>query len=169
MKKDVPNFAWRFALGSGLRRASRRCAPRFGLGCGLRRGLRCLLTLALALSSGIACAPLAAQASAPATPPPAGAVKQLGSIRKISGADLTLATDQGTELAVKVAPGAGLGRLAPGQTDLKSAAPIQLTDLQLGDRVLVRGKAAADGSVDASAVIVMKQRDIAQKNQQELL
>jgi hypothetical protein len=123
----------------------------------------------LALSSGIACAPLAAQASAPATPLPAGAVKQLGSIRKISGADLTLATDQGTELAVKVSPGARLVRLAPGQTDLKSAAPIQLTDLQLGDRVLVRGKTAADGSVDASAVIVMKQQDLAQKNQQELL
>ena len=74
------------------------------------------------------------------------------------------------ELAVKVQPGARIVRLAPGQTDLKGAAAIQLTDLQVGDRVLVRGKTAADGvSLDATAVIVMKQQDIAQMNQQELL
>ncbi len=116
---------------------------------------------------GIGCAQLAAQAGTPAS---GGVVKQLGSIRKISGADLTLVTDQGAELAVKVEPGARILRLAPGQTDLKSAAPIQLTDLQVGDRVLVRGKASGDGvSVDASAVIVMKQQDIAQMKQQELL
>ncbi len=123
-----------------------------------------LRAFAVALWLGIGCAQLLAQASAPAAPAAGGAVKQLGSIRKISGADLTLATDQGAELAVKVEAGARILRLAPGQTDLKSAAQIQLTDLQVGDRVLVRGKAAADGvSIDASAVIVMKQQDIAQK------
>lgn len=125
------------------------------------------LNLVLSLLVCIGCVGLAAQTSAPAA---AGAVKQLGSIRKINGADLTLVTDQGAELAVKIGAGARLVRLAPGQTDLKSAAAIQLTDLQVGDRVLVRGKAAADGvSIDASAVVVMKQQDIAQKNQQELL
>lgn len=123
----------------------------------------------LILLLAIARAPLAAQTGGGPTSSSPGAVKQLGSIRKINGADLTLATDQGTELAIKVASGALLVRLAPGQTDLKSAAPIQLTDLQVGDRVLVRGRSAADGSIDASAVIVMKQQDIAQKNQQELL
>jgi hypothetical protein len=72
-------------------------------------------------------------------------------------------------LAVKVQPGARLVRLAPGQTDLKGAAAIQLGDLQVGDRVLVRGKLDDDGvSVDASAVIVMKQQDIAQRKQQEM-
>ncbi len=151
-----------FALGLGsLGRGS------LGRGLSLAPGLalRLALCLVLALPPAIACA----QANAQATPASAGAVKQLGSIRKISGADLTLATDQGVELAVKVSSGARLVRLAPGQTDLKSAAPIQLADLQVGDRVLVRGKAAADGSIDASVVIVMKQQDIAQKNQQELL
>ena len=52
---------------------------------------------AMALLLGIAYATLAAQAGAPAT---AGTVvKQLGSIRKISGAELILATDQGAELS----------------------------------------------------------------------
>ena len=46
---------------------------------------------------------------------------------------------------------------------------IQLGDLQVGDRVLVRGTTDADGvSVDATAVIVMKQQDIAQRKQQEM-
>lgn len=129
-----------------------------------------LRAFAVALWLGIGCAQLFAQAGAPATPAAGGAVKQLGSIRKISGADLTLATDQGAELAVKVEAGARILHLAPGQTDLKSATQIQLADLQVGDRVLVRGKASADGvSIDASAVIVMKQKDIAQRKQQELL
>jgi hypothetical protein len=128
-----------------------------------------LLGFALALLLAIAPASLSAQASA-ATPAPSGVVKQLGSLRKITGADLSLTTDQGTELEVKVAPGARLLRLAPGQTDLKSAAPIQLTDLQVGDRVLVRGTLADGGVVvQATAVIVMKQQDIAQRKQQELL
>jgi hypothetical protein len=125
---------------------------------------------ALALLLAVVCAPLAAQAGAASTPASAGAVKQLGSIGKINGAELSLATDQGAELAVVVQPGARILRLAPGQTDLMSAAPIQLSDLQAGDRVLVRGKLAGDGvTVNATAVVVMKQQDIAQKNQQELL
>ena len=125
---------------------------------------------ALALLLAMVCVPLAAQAVAPSTPAHAGVVKQLGSITRISGAELSLATDQGAELAVVIQPGARILRLAPGQTDLKSAAPIQLSDLQAGDRVLVRGKLAGDGvTVNATAVVVMKQQDIAQKNQQELL
>jgi transcription antitermination factor NusG len=128
--------------------------------------LVCAGTLLLAIAS----APLSAQASAPATGAAAGAVKQMGSIRTIAGSDLSLMTDQGAALAVKVQSGARLLRLAPGQTDLKSAAPIQLTDLQVGDRVLVRGKLASDGIVvEATTVVVMKQQEIAQMKQLELL
>lgn len=100
----------------------------------------------------------------------AGAAKQLGSIVKINGPDLSIVTDQGAEVAVKIQPDAKLYRLAAGQTNLKSATVIQLTDLQPGDRVLVRGKLESDGTtLDAGAVIVMKQQDIAKLKQQELL
>jgi hypothetical protein len=127
-----------------------------------------LRSITLALLLAIVSPMLVAQASVP--PAAAGAVvKQLGSIRKIAGAGLSLATDQGTELAVKIQPGARILRLAPGQTDLKGAAQLQPGDLQPGDRILVRGKLAADGlTLEASAVIVMKQQDIAQRKQQEL-
>ena len=35
-------------------------------------------------------------------------------------------------------------RIAPGEKDLKNATPIQLQDLQVGDRILVAGKASDD-------------------------
>jgi Domain of unknown function (DUF5666) len=125
-----------------------------------RNALICFL---LALLLAIAAASLSAQATG-------GAVKQLGSIRSITGSALSLTTDQGTELAVRIQSGARLLRLAPGETDLTRATSIQPSDLQAGDRVLVRGKLASDGvAVEATAVFVMKQGDIAQQKQQELL
>jgi hypothetical protein len=104
------------------------------------------------------------------TAPPASSVKQLGSIQKIDGSQLSLVTDQGSVVQISVQIGARLLRFAPGQTDVKTATPIQITDLQVGDRVLVRGKLADNGTtLNASAIAVMKQQDIAQLNQQELV
>ncbi len=54
-------------------------------------------------------------------------------------------------------------RTAPGETTLKNAAPLDLTDLAVGDRVLIRP--AADGS--AATLIAMKGSDIAQKREGE--
>jgi hypothetical protein len=120
----------------------------------------------MTMTMAVGCGWLCAQAAPPAA---SGVVKQLGSIRQVTGSSLSLATDQGAQVTVKVQPGARLFRLAPGQTDLKSATVIQLGDLQPGDRVLVRGTTDTDGvSLDATAVIVMKQQDIAQRKQQEI-
>jgi hypothetical protein len=57
--------------------------------------------------------------------------------------------------------------MAPGQTDLKSAATITLADLQVGDRMLVRGRAADNGAILASTIVLMKQADVAQKQQHD--
>ena len=125
-----------------------------------------LQTLLFTITMAAGCGWLSAQTA----PPAPGVVKQLGSIRQATGSVLSLATDQGAQVTVKVQPGARILRLAPGQTDLQGATAIQLGDLQAGDRVLVRGTTDADGaSVDATAVIVMKQQDIAQRKQQEML
>ncbi len=129
-----------------------------------------LRSLAQVLLLAAACAWLSAQAAPSASPAATAGVKQLGSILKINGSDLSLATDQGPERAVKLQPGAHIYRTAPGAKDLKGATPIQITDLQVGDRVLVLGKLEADAAtLDGSTVIVMKQQDIAQKKQQDLL
>ncbi|MBV9072424.1 MAG: hypothetical protein JOZ10_02235, partial [Acidobacteria bacterium] len=60
-------------------------------------------------------------------------------------------------------------KTAPGQKTLQGATTIQLSDVQVGDRVLVRG-AGADGGgpISASTVVIMKQGDVANRQQQEI-
>ncbi len=75
-----------------------------------------------------------------------------------------MTTDAGTDVTILVQDATKLVRIAPGQKDLKDAAPIQLQDVQVGDRILVRGKLADDGkSVLAATLIAMKKEDISQK------
>jgi hypothetical protein len=92
----------------------------------------------------------------------------VGTIKSISGNTITLTTDTGSDVTVQVQEATKLVRIAPGQKDLKDATPIQLADVQPGDRILVRGKLADDGkSVLAASVIAMKKTDIAEKQSRE--
>jgi hypothetical protein len=131
--------------------------------------------LAVCMAAALAVFPIAsyrlsaAPPQAPQAPAQAAAVAQVvGAIKTISGTTLTLAPDKGGEVTVAVQPAARIVRVAPGQTDLKGAAAIQLSDLQVGDRILVRGKASDDGkSIAAVGVIAMKLSDVEAKQQQE--
>src|ERR1700724_78463 len=94
--------------------------------------------------------------------------KQVGVVKSISGNALTLTTDSGTDVTVQVVSNAKMVRVAPGQTDLKSATPIQLSDLQAGDRILVRGQPSSDGkSFIAVGVIVMSRSDVEARQQSD--
>ena len=98
-----------------------------------------------------------------ATPSPAqtaGTIaKRIGVIKAINGSSLTLTPESGPEVAVAVAPSAKLARLNPGSKDLS---PIQLTDLQPGDQIRVRGYASADGaSLNCLEVIVITHAAVA--------
>ncbi len=105
-----------------------------------------------------------AMAQAPATPQG----KAVGAIKSVGGGALVLTTDEGKNVNVSLPDGVRVVRIPPGATDLKSATVIAVADLQVGDRVLVRGKASDDGkSLAATAVIVMKQSDVSAKKQQE--
>src|SRR3989475_2186134 len=96
------------------------------------------------------------------------AARPVGTIKSISGNTILLTTDAGGDVTVQVQDATKLVRIAPGQKDLKDATPIQLTDVQPGDRILVRGKPADDGkSVIANSVIVMKKADITEKQSRE--
>ena len=98
----------------------------------------------------------------------AAAAQVVGAIKTISGDTITLAPDKGGEVTVAVQAGARIVRVAPGQTDLKNAAVLQLSDLQVGDRILVRGKASDDGkSFAAAGIIAMKLYDVQAKQQQD--
>lgn len=125
------------------------------------------VTLAVSVFWTCAASPCAAQAQAAATQPGAAA-KQLGTIKAISGDTLTLTTDAGAQVTVQVTSGARMVRVEPGQTTLKDAAPIQLADLQAGDRVLVSGRLGDDAkTLVASTVIAMKHTDVQARREQE--
>lgn len=94
--------------------------------------------------------------------------RKLGTIKAIDGQTVTLKVDSGPDVKIIIQNSTRLKQLPPGQTDLKNAVPIQLTDVQVGDRMLAAGKPGDDGqSVMASQVIVMKQADLAQKQQHD--
>jgi len=101
--------------------------------------------------------------------PAQNAAKQvIGAIQAINGNTITLKPDTGADVSVMVQGAVRVLRVAPGQTDLKTAAPIQLSDLQVGDRILVRGTPSADGqSLSATAIVAMKRSDVEAKQQQE--
>ena len=95
--------------------------------------------------------------------------RAVGTIKAINGETITLATDTGSEISVTVVPAARLVRMTPGQTDLKSAPAITLSEVQVGDRLLVSGLVSPDGkSLTATTAVVMKKADVAEKQQREV-
>lgn len=101
-------------------------------------------------------------------PAQAPVAKQVGVIKSVSGNTITLTTDAGTDIVVQVATNARMVRVAPGQTDLKTAPSIQLSDLHTGDRILVRGQLSGDAkSFIAVGVIAMSRSDVAAKQQHD--
>jgi len=123
-------------------------------------------SICLSLWAGIGTVAQVAQAQSAQEPSAqsASSARPVGTIKAISGNTITLTTDAGTDVTILVQDATKLVRIAPGQKDLKDAAPIQLQDVQVGDRILVRGKVADDGrSVLAASVIAMKKEDISQK------
>ncbi len=114
----------------------------------------CLCGL-LAQSLLVIPAPAQAQAANPV-------VKSLGVIKTMNGSALTLTPESGPEVTANVQPNARLLRLAPGEKDPKSATPITLQDLQVGDTVRVRGYASQDGkSIATLEVIVITKAAVA--------
>ncbi len=126
------------------------------------------LTLAASLSQASLCfanpLPRPQGQQQAATPPR----QVVGAVKTISGSAITVKPDSGADVSVAVQDGAQIVRVAPGQTDLKNAPKIQLSDLQVGDRILVRGKPSDDGkSFLAAAIIAMKRSDVDAKQEND--
>src|ERR1700683_3158220 len=95
-------------------------------------------------------------------------VRITGTIKAIDGDSITVASDAGIESQVAVDSSTALLRAEPGAKSLKDAKPIQLQDLAVGDRVVVRGRAdAGTKSVTALTVIALKKADVEQSQQQQ--
>src|SRR5215469_41114 len=118
-----------------------------------RAGIRVFWALAVLISTSLL-------AQAPAS-------KAVGTVKSIQGNSVAVTADGGGEVKITIADSARIVRTTPGQTDLKSATPISASDIQVGDRILARGQAGENNTVVASSVIVMKQSDIAERQQRE--
>lgn len=131
--------------------------------------LACAMVLCFAGYAATAVAAHSPAHSPAQSPPPQRTPPAVGTIKSISGDLLTLATDSGGELKVQLAPEVKVLRVPPGSKDLKTAAPIQLSDLQPGDRILVRVKPGADASAAPVALLIvaMSKSDIAAKQQKD--
>ncbi len=119
----------------------------------LENALYATLTLALVAISSLAHAQTAGRV--------------VGTVSAVSANSITVKTDADGEKQVAISADSILKRLAPGQKDLSAAAIIQLSDIAIGDRVLVRLDPSAD-TPQASLVIAMKQSDLALKQQEDL-
>ncbi|HEX5433361.1 MAG TPA: hypothetical protein VFY05_03930 [Candidatus Angelobacter sp.] len=107
-------------------------------------------------------------AGAQQTPGAAGVTRKTGTVKSVRGNEVVLRDDAGQEIKVTIQDNARILRVEPGQTNLKSAVPMTAAEIQSGDRMLVRGQPGDNAnSVQASAVIVMRQSDVAQKQQHE--
>lgn len=116
----------------------------------------------LVLAVLITAASLAADAQQSAAP----GVRKVGTVKSISGNTVVLKVDNGPDVNVSVQDSTRILRLAPGSMDMKTATPMDFKDLQVGDRMLLRAAADAD-PLAATTIVVMKQGDLAQKQQQE--
>lgn len=114
--------------------------------------------------------------SAPTTPAaqqPSAGISPNGVIGEVTVIDgvakqLTVKTDTGSVVAVLLDDKTIYKRVPPGETNLKNATDIVMTDVAVGDRVFARGRVADDQkSVPARQVIVMTKADLAQKHERD--
>jgi hypothetical protein len=115
------------------------------------------MALGTALGLGLSSIPALAQdAAAGAAPHTAGTVKTT------NATSLTLVTTTGQEVTVTVPDAAKVLVVAPGSKDLKSATAGALSDVAVGDKVLVTGSAGDSAAgLTATRVVLMKAQAIA--------
>ena len=76
-------------------------------------------------------------------------------------AEIEIKPDTGAAMAVKISPATVVQRIIPGQTDLKKAEALKITDVGLGDRILAT--LSSDGS-EAKRIVVIPSTDLAKRD-----
>ena len=124
---------------------------------------------ALLLSLGTPVLSRLSQAQAPPVTAPSTA-RQIGTIETISATSLSLTTDKGEKVAVALLAETKVVQLPAGSTDLKTAQPGTMTDLAVGDRVLVIGTPGETSTaLTARRLVLMKSTEIAKRHEAEQL
>src|SRR5262245_33812345 len=71
---------------------------------------------------------------------------------KVRSLEMGLKSDDGRAVFVKFGPETQVLQVAPGEHDLSKSKPVQMTDISLGDRVMV---SFVDGMSDARRIILI--------------
>ena len=85
---------------------------------------------------------------------------------KAESAEIHVKPDTGETVSLKITSGTQVLRVAPGETDLKKAEPMKITDVASGDKVLVN---LMPGAFEARRIVVMSSSDIAKRNEADTL
>ncbi len=125
------------------------------------------LAMGLVLAGAISAVPAPSQTPAGQQDPAAATTRKLGTVKSIDGKTLVLKPDSGPDVNVTLQDGVRIQRVAPGEKDLKNAVPMTQAEIQVGDRMLVRGKPGDHDSVLALSLVVIKAGDVTQKQQHE--
>lgn len=85
-----------------------------------------------------------------------------------SSRELSVRGDDGSPVAVRLDDATRCVRVKPGETDLSKAVPASLGAIQIGDRVLARGKISGEGSnLEAALVVVMPRADLDKEQERQ--
>jgi len=96
----------------------------------------------------------------------AASTRVVGTVKSLSGNSIVVTTDAGGESTLNLTATTHILKVLPGQT-LKDAAPVQASEIKVGDRILAAGEPGEGNQTTASTVVVMKQSDIAEKQREE--
>ncbi|SEF98653.1 hypothetical protein SAMN05421819_1573 [Bryocella elongata] len=114
-----------------------------------------LFTASLAIAS-VAMIPAEMVAQATATP------HQSGTVKSVEGDSLTVTNAAGQDYTVKVPAGVSILNVPPGAKSLSTATPGQISDVAVGDKVIVTGTDGDTGTtLTARRVVLMKSAAIA--------
>ncbi|MEP6707985.1 MAG: hypothetical protein ABJC05_10720 [Pyrinomonadaceae bacterium] len=112
----------------------------------------------------------AAGAQAQSGDPAITGTRVYGKVSEVNGpaGQMTVKTDAGSVVTVKLSEKTTYERMPPGETDRTKAVAITLTDISIGDGLYARGRVSEDRkSVPAQQVVIVSQSDIAKKQDKE--
>lgn len=92
----------------------------------------------------------------------------IGTVTAIDGNNFTVKTTAGDEHQFEIPSSAPIKRIEPGQTSLANAVAIPLSDLAVGDRLLVLLSAnSTGGTPQATEIVAIKHEDVEKRQQQQ--
>ena len=146
----------------------------------MTRVIICSFAVIIMSIAGVAQTPQASPAATPATSTPGSqaqsgdpaitSTRVYGKVAEINGpaGQMTVKTDAGSVVTVKLSEKTTYERMPPGETDRTKAVKITLTDIAVGDGAYARGYVSEDRkSVPAQQVVIVSQSDIAKKQEKE--